>query len=415
MEGQEGWRTVAGAVLVIAQTAFCETTYCRSMDRVASLDPAQAASIYAGRAVLLSYETLLEYDYRERPYRLIPGLAEALPSVSSNGLVYLFRIHPQARFRPDACFGAGAGGRPQGRPVTAADVVYSLKRLGDRKVASPGAWLVEDTVVGMRAFSERSAQAGPTDYGAEVAGLRATDPQTVRIELARPMHVFPYLMTTPYSAVVPREAVAFYGSGFGSHEVGTGPYRLSAWRRNHQMSYERDPAWRGWQQGPAALGDGALAPFDRVEYRLIDDVSTQWLCFLAGELDFLGEVTRDNWDVVIGQSGELSEDLRAKGISLFSMPTLEVAYIGINMDDPVLGPNRALRQALNSAFDGAAWERFYNGRVVRCDGPVPPGTAGRQSGEFAFAFNLERARQLMREAGYPDGVDPKTGDRKSVV
>ena len=64
-----------------------ETVYRRSMERVASMDPANAASIYAARSSQLVYETLLEYDYRARPYRLIPGLAAALPEVQSNGLV----------------------------------------------------------------------------------------------------------------------------------------------------------------------------------------------------------------------------------------------------------------------------------------------------------------------------------------
>jgi ABC-type transport system substrate-binding protein len=406
-----GQLRVVCAAVALACAARGESVFARSMDRVASLDPAEASSIYAARAVRLAYETLLEYDYEARPYRLAPCLAEALPEAQSNGLVYVIRLHPEARFQPDACFGADARGLPQGRAVCAADVVFTFKRLADRKVGSPGAWLVEDAVAGMRAFAERSASAAPTDYGAAVPGLTALDARSVRFELTRPSHVFPYYLALAYGAVVPPEAVHGYGRDFGSHAVGTGPYRLARWRRNHQMDYERDVSWRGWREGPAAVTPGGLRPFDRVVYRLIDDVSTQWLCFLAGELDFLGEVTRDNWDVVIDPAGGLSQSLLTKGFTLYSMPTLEVAYIGINMDDPVLGPNRALRQALNCAFDSAAWERFYNGRVIRCDGPVPPGTAGRLETAFPYAFNLDRARQLLREAGYPDGMDPRTGRR----
>lgn len=405
----------AAAALALAGASRGESVFCRSMDRVASLDPAQAASIYAARAVQLTYETLLEYDYAARPYRLIPGLAEALPEVQSNGLVYVFRIDPEARFQPDPCFGREASGAPRSRGVTAADVVFSLKRLADRKVGSPGAWLVEDALLGMRAFAERSSGAGPTDYDEPVAGLRAAGARELRIELAKPLHVFPYYLAIAYSAVVAPEAVRQYGADFGARAVGTGPYRLAQWRRNHQMDYARDPSWRGWRRGPAAAPAGGGQPFDRVVYRLVDDVSTQWLCFLAGELDFLGEVTRDNWDAVVGAGGGLTEELRARGVTLHAIPTLEVAYVGINMDDPVLGPNRALRQALNCAFDGAAWERFYNGRVIRSDGPVPPGTAGRLEGAFPYAYDLDRARRLLREAGYPEGVDPKTGRRLELT
>ena len=410
------WGMLVVVVTVWVVQVRAETVFRRSMDRVSSLDPANASSLYAGRAVQLVYETLLEFDYRERPYRLIPGLAESMPEVQSNGLVYVFRVHPDARFHPDACFGKDASGEPQGRPVIAEDVVFSLKRLGDRRVASPGSWLVEDAIKGMRAFADASATGHACDYAFPVSGLKVMDERTLRIELTRPMHQFVWYLAMCYTGVLPREAVELYGEDFGSHAVGTGPYRLTEWRRNHQMTYMRDPEWRGWSKGPAAMRQGdTTVPFDRVVYRVIDDVSTQWLCFLSGELDFLGEIARDNWDVVIDGSGGLSEPLRQRGITLYAMPTLEVAYVGINMDDPVLGTNRALRQALNCALDSAAWVRFYNNRAVVCDGPVPPGTAGRLETRFPYASDFVKAQVLLREAGYPDGLDPKTGKRLELT
>ncbi len=409
-------RGMMAAWALLALAVQGEAVFRRSMDRVSSLDPAAAASLYAARAVQLVYEPLLEFDYRERPYRLIPGLAEAMPEVQSNGLVYVFRIHPEARFHPDRCFGADAQGRAIGRPVVADDVVFSLKRLADRRVASPGAWLVEDAIAGMRSFADASMTGDATDYSRPVEGLQALDRRTVKITLNRSLYPFVWYLAMCYAAVVPHEAVEAYGNDFGSHAVGTGPYCLTEWRRNHEMVFTRDPSWRGWRDGPAALTPGSEeVPFDRVAYRIIDDVSTQWLCFLAGELDFLGEVSRDNWDVVIDGAGGLSGPLRARGITLYSMPTLEVAYVGINMDDPVLGANRALRQALNCAFDSAAWVRFFNNRTVPCDGPVPPGTAGRLETPFPYAFDLDKARALLREAGYPEGIDPKTGKRLELT
>ena len=380
----------------------------RSLDRFASLDPAQAASVYASRAVGLVYETLVEYDYAARPYRLIPGLAEALPEVTGEGRVYTFRLVTNAWFHADACFGRGADGAPRRRQVSAADVVFSLARLADAKLASSGAWLVKDQILGMRAFAEASAGSTPTDYSLPIDGLRALDDRTVRIELVRPSPEFVWTMAMAYAAIVPREAVLAYGSDFGGCSVGSAAYRLASWRRNYEMVFERVSDWRGWTgtQG---------RPFDRICYRVMDDVSTQWLSFLAGELDFLGEIARDNWDAVIEQGGMLAPALVARGVRLHSMATLEVAYVAFNFDDPVVGPNPALRRALNCAFDGARWEAFYNGRVVRADGAVPPQVAGYLDAPFPWAFDLERARALLAEAGYPGGIDPATGRRLALT
>ncbi len=380
----------------------------RSMDRVASLDPAEAASVYAGRAVGLVYETLVEYDYAARPYRLVPGLAETLPEITEGGRCLTFRLVTNAWFTADACFGGDASGRPLRRRVVAGDVVFSLKRLADAKLASSGAWLVKDQIAGMRAFAERSAGAEPTDYALPVEGLDAPDSRTVRIRLVRPSPEFIWTLAMPYAAVVPREAVARYGADFGGRAVGSAAYRLDSWRRNYEMVFARVPEWRGW-------GAAAGRPFDRICYRVMDDVSTQWLAFLAGEFDFLGEIARDNWDAVIEPQGGLTPGLADSGVRLYSMETLEVAYVAFNFEDPVVGPNAALRRALNCAFDGTRWEAFYNHRVVRADGPVPPQVAGYLDEPFAWSFDLARARELLAAAGYPGGVDPRTGRRLTLT
>ena len=194
------------ACLLFATFASGQTTFRRNLERVNSLDPAQSTSVAASRCVALLYETLLEYDYTARPYRLIPGLATHLPEVSTNGRVYLFRLDPAARFSPDPCFGVDAQGIPRDRPVVADDLVYALKRLADRKVASPGAWLVEDKILGMKTFSAKTEGRAPTDYTREVEGLHAIDPHTLRIELTRPFPPFRWLLAMPYAAAVPQEA-----------------------------------------------------------------------------------------------------------------------------------------------------------------------------------------------------------------
>ncbi|MBR4171132.1 MAG: hypothetical protein IKR48_05725 [Kiritimatiellae bacterium] len=397
-------------IALVFTTLFssAETVYRRALDRVPSMDPILASSMYAGRAVQLTYEVLYEYDYAKRPYRLIPAAAEAMPEISENGKVFTIRLRPELRFHDDPCFPDG-----KGRPVVAQDVVFSFTRLADRRNASSGCWLT-DPILGVNEF--RDAQEKNPSSNPSLPGVRALDARTLRIELSYPNQQFIWFLAMPYMAIVPHEAVEKYGSDFSGHPVGSGAYRLVDWRRNHRMRYCRHPDWWGWKKGPLAIsGAEDDRPFDVIQYSVIDDASTQWLCFLNGELDFLGEISRDNWDVVIDGSGRLTESLRKRGITLFSIPNMEISYIGINMRDPVLGKNKALRQALNCAFDAPAWSRFQNGRVQPADGPVPPETEGKLEEPFAYSFNLEKAKQLLVEAGYPGGKDPKTGRRLELT
>ena len=166
------------------------TTHRRPLERVASMDPIHASAVYDSRAVSLVYEPLLEVDYEARPYRLKACACE-LPEVSSDRLVYTFRLRDGLRFQDDPCFPDG-----KGRLATAEDVVYSLTRLRDPTNASSGMWTM--------------------DY---VKSVSTTDVQTVVITLKKPFHVFPWLMAMAYSAVVPHEAVEAYGDKFGQHAV----------------------------------------------------------------------------------------------------------------------------------------------------------------------------------------------------
>ncbi len=228
-----------------------------------------------------------------------------------------------------------------------------------------------------------------------------------------------------YAFAVPREAVEYYGSDFVNHPVGTGPYVLKSWKRNYRVEFVRNPKWaetgrvelypqKGEPDDVAAglLEDaGRPVPFiDRIVQFVVSDASTSWLMFLTGQFAFSG-ISRDNWDAVITQSRELTPELKRKGIVLSKTPAMEIYYVGFNMDDPVVGPNKLLRQAMTCAFNTEEWIRFYNNRITRPSGPLPPGVAGYVEKASPYPFDLERARELLARAGYPGGKDPETGRR----
>ena len=328
---------------MILASLVLAATFTRTMERVATLDPAFSQSVYDSRVVQLLYEPLLKVDYLARPYKLTAGYCE-LPEVSPDGLVYTFRtLHGPAK-----------------------DVVASIERLRDPDLVSPNSWLLKS-----------------------VDTIEATDDRTVVFRMKSRCHFFPWLM-----AMSPASVRRPDGSG-------TGPFELTKWRKNHEMVFTRKVPEPG--------------KFDTLRYLVIDDLSTQWLMFLKGELDFLGEISKDNWDAVMGKDGNLDPQLVAEGVKLHSIATLDTFYIGINLRDPVLGPNKKLRQALNAAFDYPRWEEYFSKRTAPSDGPVPPGVDGKLVSPFPYAFNLELAKKLVDEAGYPGGIDPKTGRRLTLT
>ncbi len=463
-----------------------ESIFYSETKRIAGFDPAKAMDLPSIQAMSKMYEGLVQYAFLERPYRVEPCLAEGLPTVSPDGLTYTFKIRKGIYFQDDPCFKNGAAlvpcdlnqshlgddsgkkkfeqklakaakeknvapaayspltplrasvqnpplgsdyaGLGKGRELCAADFVYSIKRVADLKVGSPGYWAFRDRIVGLDDFRSHTDH-GATDYNAPVAGLETPDRYTLRIQLIRPFPALLWILTMNFAYAVPQEAVDYYGADFVSHPVGTGAYILKSHIHNYRLEFERNPKWRETNRAeryptvgePADAANGLLAdagrsiPFiDRLVQYVITDPSTQWLLFLSGQLE-AATLTRDNWDAVVTPDRKLTQEMTARGIEMTAAPALDTAYLGINMEDPVLGKNQFLRQAMMAAFDRERWVRFQNGRVTPATGPIPPSMRVSDANESLFPYDLERARSHMVQAGYPEGQDPTTGRRLELT
>jgi ABC-type transport system substrate-binding protein len=111
----------------------------------------------------------------------------------------------------------------------------------------------------------------------------------------------------------------------------------------------------------------------------------------------------------------LVDKLKEQDVRLLATPTLNLYYLGFNMDDPVVGKNKKLRQALSCAFNPDVMVKYFNGRIAPVYGPVPEPLAGFKPGPTAYSYDQEKARQLLAEAGYPDGIDPETRRRLELT
>jgi peptide/nickel transport system substrate-binding protein len=220
--------------------------------------------------------------------------------------------------------------------------------------------------------------------------------------------------------------VEHYGLVFHRNPVGTGPFRLKEWTAGRRLILERNPTYRAeFYPAEGAPGDkeagllkdaGKRLPLvDEYRVTCITDTAVGWGMFARGLRGSSG-ISKDAWPHVMTPEKTLKEEVKALGIRLLTSTDASSFYVTFNMDDPVVGGydarGRKLRQAMSLAFD-QKWriENLANGRAIPSQGILPPGIFGydpEYRNPYA-ALDLEKARKLMAEAGYPKGTDPETG------
>jgi len=391
------------------------TFYTFSTAKIKGLDPAFADDLYAGKEVTRIYEGLLQYHYLKRPFELIPALADEMPKISTDGKTYTFKIKKGVVFQDDAAFAATEG---KGRELVAQDFVYSVMRLADSKLNSPMWWLFDGKIVGLNAWREAGVKAGKADYDVAIDGLKATDSHTLEIKLTSRSYQFIYALAMPAASAVAREVVEKYGEEFLNHPVGTGAFKLAEYNPSSKIIYEKSPTFRkefypsegeaGDKEAGLLADAGKQLPLvDKIVLSIFTESQPQWLNFMQGKLDVTA-IPKDNFSQAIDPvTKALAPDLLKKGITLEKSPSLDITHTSFNMTDPVVGKNhKYLRQAISMAYDTDKYiELFYNGRAINAQGPIPPGLAGYDENykNPYKQFNIEKAKELLAKAGYPEG------------
>jgi len=351
-----------------------------------NLDPAQSAIIYANFGVVNLYDTLYRYKYLARPYELTTNLAVALPEVSEDELTYTIHIKPGVYYIDDEAFEVG-----KGREVVAEDFVYSIKRHFDPRVLAQGAWLWQNRIEGLDAWVDTGY-----DYDAPVTGLLAIDKYTIQIKLLKPYPQLTHTLSQGFSALVPREAVEFYGREISIHPVGSGPFRLISFNsakavmvRNEKFRKEPfDLEAEGYDEaihGFAGLEGlaGKSPPFvDRLEHHYIQEDAARWSAFIADELDFI-RAPANQFDSVLASRNPVRAlpEISERYHMLAPMES-GVVHLDFNLADDRIGyhqdpqqnaRNKALRCAIIKAFDFEARNKaIYYDLAKIFPGIIPP-------------------------------------------
>jgi len=377
-------------------------------------DPAPVGDIYSQYVNRAIFDALYKYDYLARPYKIVPNVAVGMPEISPDGKTWTIKIKPGIYFADDAAF------KGKKRELTAADYVYSWKRVIDPKMRSNNIQVFDSKLLGAETVVAAAKATGKFDYDAPIEGLQAIDRYTVRLKLNFPSYELMADLTTSPTAAVAREVIEAYGDENGwtmANPVGTGPYRLKEWRRGQKIVLETSPGFRG-EPFPesvapedralmAKMRGKKLAMIDRIEISIIEESNPRLLAFQNGELDYL-TVPSDLVSKVLGPDNKLKPEYAKQGIVLARGVQPAISYTYFNMEDPVVGGydkgKIALRRAISMSYNVDEEIRVLRqGQGEPATQPIPPNVGGYDPKIKGNAkYDVAGAKALLDKFGYID-------------
>ncbi len=324
-----------------------------------SYDLAHAFNPTSGIVHRATYDTLVTFPDGDAS-SIEPNLATSW-SVSDDSLVYTFEL------RDDVTFA-------NGDPVTADDVVFSFNRL-------------------------KNVQSNPSFLADPIASVEAADDLTVVITLVEPRPSFlAEMVNTAFSIANDSEVIAAGGTDaadaaqtdtaqdfFDQNSAGTGPYVLESWTPQEETVLVRRPDY--WGEAPY---------FDRVIIVNIPEAATQKVALESGEIDLATDLTPDQ---VVGMEND-------PAITIYRGLDRWTHFLLMNRDPEIGGPvsDPLVALAIRYALDYEGYRELWTGSVTPGSN-MWVGLAGAFGPDRAFVRDLDRARELLEEAGHPEGFE----------
>jgi len=343
---------------------------------VTGFDPQAAADAYSNRVLRAMFDSLFQYDFLKRPYALIPATADGLPEIGDAGKTITLRVKKGIYFAADPVF----KGKP--RELTAADYVYSWKRLLDPQLASPWNIVLQGKLVGADAAVARAKAAGRFDYDAKIEGLQAQDRYTLQVRLVQTDYLLIEQMTTVSMSAVAREVIEAYRDPHTlramDHPVGTGAYVLGEWKRGSKVVLTANPDYREEtypthfepDDSPLIRANAGkrLPLIGRVEIAIVEESQPRLLAFNSKQIDYL-HLPLDLTQRII-ENGTLKPEYAKQQIAFSRDLEPSYIYTYFNMDDPVVGGYTADKVALRRAIS-MGYNIPDEIRIIRQDQAIP--------------------------------------------
>ncbi len=319
------------------------------------LDPSDVTD---GESLIVTqqlFDTLVKYNKHTTDVE--PALASSW-TTSEDGLVWTFNLREGVKFHDGTDFNADA-------------VVFNFQR-----------WSDESHPYHNTEFAYWGYMFG--GYPGVVEEVKAVSEYTVQFTLNQPQAPFLQNLAMPVFAISSPTAVKKYGDDYFKNPVGTGPFKFVSWQQDAQIIVERnDDYWDG------------TAHLDRVIFRVIPDNSARFLELQTGNIDIMDGLNTSDVEFV-------NQD---KSLHLFLRPSFNIGYLAMNMDVKPFD-NVKVRQAINYAINKEMIvEAFYSGLGEPAKNPIPPTLWGYNDELEGYSYDPAKARQLLKEAGYPNGFE----------
>ncbi len=324
-----------------------------------TLDPSIVTEIYGRTVVSQMFDGLVQFDAHLKP---TPAIAEFWEA-SRDARTWTFHLRRGVMFH-------------HGREVTAEDFVYSFTRLLKGGKAGPLAELLQ------RIQGAEDFRTGKTP---QIEGLQAVERYTLQIKLKEPFSPLLAVLGIANAAVVPQEEIGRHGEQFGRAPVGTGPFKFVRWEPNQEIVLSANEHYYGGR------------PFlDSVVYKIGATYEEIFEEFVKGNLEET-MIPSEKTDVV-------RTDPQYHHYKRVRKPRLSLLYIGFNTRLKPFDDKR-VRQAFNYAVNREAIVREITKMgSIPATGALPPGMPGHDHDLQGYYYNPVKAKRLLAEAGYPNGV-----------
>jgi peptide/nickel transport system substrate-binding protein len=357
-----------------------------SSEKITNLFPLSSEDVYEQRVNNQIFESLLKID--QTGTHVIPSLAESF-TISADAKTYTFKLRKGVYFHADDCFS-----NKNGRELVARDIQFCLQfacsGLPENKIGN----LLINKIKGAKKFHTSTNQ---SIKGHLVSGIKVIDDYTIEINLDESYVGFDKILTHPNLGVFAPEAYEKYGKQILKHPVGTGPFQIDTWN-NKGLTLKRNSKY--WKKDVY----GNKLPFlDKVLLTYSKTKKDELLAFRKEKIDIILEIPADEIENTLGT---LKEAQAGKNIKhkVDSKSSMSVNFYGFATGvKPFNDVN--VRKAFNIALDRnelvTNWMKGEGYPML--NGFVPPVSNYSTNKVEGFKFDISQAKQLLANAGYPDG------------